>query len=127
MSSEGRRIHLYRVNTIKLKLDDFISPVEKEVLSLMTPVFSKSLKVIKENDSIQRSFFLYDRSNIVKKTFVSELNDFLPLMCSFSYFGKTKNIQNINLISPKNAHKFYIEKYAIREKLDFQLKHLNGT
>ena len=93
----------------------------------MTPVFSKSLKVIKENDSIQRSFFLYDRSNIVKKTFVSELNDFLPLMCSFSYFGKTKNIQNINLISPKNAHKFYIEKYAIREKLDFQLKHLNGT
>ena len=127
MSSEGRRIHLYRVNTIKLKLDDFISPVEKEVLSLMTPVFSKSLKVIKENDSIQRSFFLYDRSNIVKKTFVSELNDFLPLMCSFSYFGKTKDIRNINLISPKNAHKFYIEKYAIREKLDFQLKHLNGT
>ena len=55
--SEGRRIHLYRVKTIKLKPDDFISLAEKEILSLMTPAFSKSLKVIKEKDSIQSSFF----------------------------------------------------------------------
>ena len=48
-------------------------------------------------------------------------------MCSFGYFRTTHNIQNIDLISPKNAQKFYIEKDAIRERLDFQLKHVSGT
>ena len=48
-------------------------------------------------------------------------------MCSFGYFGKTTNIQKIYLISPKNAQKFYIEKYAIKERLGFQLKHVSGT
>ena len=93
----------------------------------MTPTFLKGLKHIKDNQSIQSSFFLYDWSSIIKKTFVSELNDFLPIMCSFGYFGTTHNIQNIDLISPKNAPKFYIEKVAIRERLDFQLKHVSGT
>ena len=48
-------------------------------------------------------------------------------MCSFGYFGTTHNIENINLISPKNARKVYIEKYSIKDKLDFQLKHVSRT
>ena len=48
-------------------------------------------------------------------------------MCSFCYFGNISNTHKINLISPKNAQKFYIEKYANRNKLDFQLKHVSGT
>ena len=48
-------------------------------------------------------------------------------MCSFGYFGTTHGIENINLISSKNAQKFYVEKDAIREQLDFQLKHASGT
>ena len=125
--TEGRRIVLRRYNTIKLKPDDFISPPEKEILSLMTPTFLKGLNDIKDNQSIQSSFFLYDRSSVIKKTFVSELDDFLPIMCSFGYFGTKHNIQNIDLISTKNAQKFYIEKDAIKERLDFQLKHVSGT
>ena len=85
----------------------------------MPPTSFKGLKDIKDNDSIQSSFFLYDRSNIIKKTFVSEINEFLPIMCSFGHFGKITNIHKINVISPKNAQKFYIEKYANRDKLDF--------
>ena len=46
-------------------------------------------------------------------------------MCFFGDFGKTTDIQNINLISPKNAQKIYIEKNAIR--LDFELKYASGT
>ena len=93
----------------------------------MTPVFCKRLKYRKDNDSIQSSFFLYDRSNIIKKTFVTEVNDFLTIMCSFGYFGNITNTHKINLISAKNAQKFYIEKYTNRDKLDFQLKHVSGT
>ena len=47
-------------------------------------------------------------------------------MCSFGYFGKTKEVKNINLISPKNSQSFFIKKYVIRERLDFQLKHGSG-
>ena len=93
----------------------------------MTPTFLKGLKDIKDNQSIKSSFFLYDRSRVIKKTFVSELNDFLPIMCSFGYFSTTHNIQNIDLISPKNAQEFYKDKDAIRDRLDFQLKHVSGT
>ena len=67
MFTEGRRIVLFKFNTIKLKPDDFISPAEKEILALMASTFFKGLKDIKDNDSIQSSFFLYDRSNIIKK------------------------------------------------------------
>ena len=117
--TEGRRIVLYRYNTIKTKRDDFISPLEKEIVALMTPIFFKGLKDIKDNDSIQSSFFLYDCSIITKKTFVTEVNDFLAIMCSCGYFGNITNTHKINLISPKNAQKFYIEKYVNRDKLDF--------
>ena len=48
-------------------------------------------------------------------------------MCSFGYFGKTTDIQNLDLISSKNAQKFYIEKSTIRDRLGFELKHVTGT
>ena len=48
---------LYKFNTIKLKPDDFISPAEKEILALKTPIFFKRMKEIKNNQAIQRSFF----------------------------------------------------------------------
>ena len=48
-------------------------------------------------------------------------------MCSFGYFGKTTDIQNIHLILSKNAQKFYIEKYTVIDRLGFELKHVRGT
>ena len=62
MFSEGRRIVFYKFNTIKLKPDDFISPAEKIFLALMTATFSKDMKEIKNNQTIQSSFLLYDCS-----------------------------------------------------------------
>ena len=37
------------------------------------------------------------------------------------------DIQNIDLISSKNAQKFYFEKNTIRDRLGFELKHVSGT
>ena len=48
-------------------------------------------------------------------------------MCSFDYFGKTTDIENIDLISSKNAQKFYIEKNTVRDRLGFELKHVSGA
>ena len=55
--SEGRRVVVYKFNTIKFKPGDFISPAEKEILELMTPNFFKGTKEIKNNQDIQSSFF----------------------------------------------------------------------
>ena len=65
-------------------------------MALMTPNFFKGMKEIKNNQAIQSSFFLYNCSNIIKRTFVNTINEFLPIMCSFGYFGKTTDIQNID-------------------------------
>ena len=48
-------------------------------------------------------------------------------MCPFGHFGKTVDIQNIDLISSKNVQKFYIEKNTITDRLGFELKHVSGT
>ena len=42
---------------MKITPDDFISPSEKFFLELMIPVYFKGIKDIKNNDSIQSSFF----------------------------------------------------------------------
>ena len=48
-------------------------------------------------------------------------------MCSFGYFGKTDQIKTEHLISSKNSQSLIIEKDAIRESLDLQIKHVSGT
>ena len=68
------------------------------------------MKEIKNNQAIQSSFFLYDRSNIIKKTFINEIDEFLPIMCSFGYFGKTTDIQNIDLIRLKTHKNFTLKR-----------------
>ena len=87
---------------------------KKNFFALMTPNFFKGMKEIKNSQAIQSSFFLYDCSNIIKKSFVNEINEFLPIMCSFGYFRKTTDIQNIDLNSSKSTQKIYIENNAIR-------------
>ena len=49
--------------------------------------------------TLYRAHFLYDRSNIIKKTSVTEVNDLLAIMCSFGYFRNITNTHKINLIS----------------------------
>ena len=53
--------------------------------------------------TLYRAHFFYTIVLTNKKTFVSEINDFLPIICSFGHFRKITNIHKINLISPKNA------------------------
>ena len=54
---EDRRIILYRYSTIKLKPDDFISPLEKEILKLMTPDYFNGLKELKKSNLFKAHIF----------------------------------------------------------------------
>ena len=55
--TKERRIVLYRYNIVKTKPGDFIFPPEKKILELMTPIYFKGIKDIKNNDPMQSSFF----------------------------------------------------------------------
>ena len=35
---------------------------------------------------LQESYFIYDRSSLVKNAFISQINKFLPIYCSVSNF-----------------------------------------
>ena len=57
---------------------------------------------------INESFFLYDKSNLIKKTFVTAINKQLSLYGSFSYFsGKDLRLINfpLNLLIEKRSLK----------------------
>lgn len=59
--------------------------------------------------SYSDSYFIYDHSNLVKKSFLTELNQFILIYHSVTYFEeKQKNL--IELISAHKSLKFKIEK-----------------
>ena len=56
---------------------------------------------------------------MLKKSFINELNVFLPIYCSVSYFGETKGY--LLLISSANPQSFFIEKNVKKDQLNLQI------
>ena len=59
---------------------------------------------------INESYFLYDKSNLIKKTFVTAINKQLSLYGSFSYFSGKTAATNLKLLTSSDFLKFLIEK-----------------
>ena len=77
-------------------------------------------KILKLN-FINESFFLYDKSNIIKKTLISALNKQLSIYGSFSYFSGSALIKNLKLLDVSHPLKFLLEKKALKKDLNFKL------
>ena len=75
---------------------------------------------------INESFFLYDKSNIIKKTFISALNKQLSIYGSFSYFPGSAWIKNLKLLDVSNSLKFLLEKKALKKDLKLQILYVSG-
>ena len=72
------------------------------------------------------SYFLYDRGNFVKTSFISELHKFISIYGQLSYFAKKKKKKkHKSLISPTNTVKFEIEKNCFKDSLNCKLKKLS--
>ena len=56
-------------------------------------------KAILTKNFINEGYFLYDKSNLIKKTFVTAINKQLNLYGSFSYYSGKTSISNLKLIS----------------------------
>ena len=68
---------------------------------------------------------MYDRRSLVKQSFITEINIFLPIYCSFSYFTERKWCKAAT-ISSTNQKSFTIEKTAERSELDLQITKVSG-
>ena len=75
----------------------------------------------------QEGYFLYDNSNIIKETFISEINKKVPLIGSISYFDKVNADDKIKLITSKNRLKFEPRENSLLEYLAFQLQPIFGN
>ena len=70
---------------------------------------------------INESYFLYNKSNLIKNTFITTINKQLSLYGSFSYFSGKTSILNLKLLSFDNFLKFLIEKNSLKSNLKLQL------
>ena len=59
---------------------------------------------------MNESYFLYDKSNFIKETFITEINKKILTYGSISYFGKKAENEIFRIISPENSLKFSVEK-----------------
>ena len=102
--------------------DEIFYPVTKYIKKKIA-----EYNAIPTKNFIKESYFLYDKSNLVKKTFVTAINMYLNLYGSFSYFsGKTRS-SNLKLLSSSNFLKFLVEKNSQVSNLKFQLAQINGS
>ena len=62
-------------------------------------------------DFVNESYFLHDKSNLIKETFITELNKTVLIYGSISYFAEKKQEDEIfQIISPKNYLEFFVTK-----------------
>ena len=70
---------------------------------------------------------MYDKSNLIKNTFVTAINKHLNLYGSFSYFSRKTRSSNLKLLSSSNFLKFLVEKNSQVSNLKFQLAQINES
>ena len=74
---------------------------------------------------INESYFLYDKSFLIKKAFVTAINKTMSIYGSFShFFGKTTE-KEIKLLDASNFLKFFIERKVLKKDLKFQLAYIS--
>ena len=130
-------------NKIKEKLNpssnliNFETNTISEQNTISDEIFYPAIKYLKEKiaeydaiptkNFINESYFLYDKSNLIKITFVTAINKYLNLYRSFSYFLGKSSIFNLKLISFSDVLKFLVEQNSQISNLKFQLAQINGS
>ena len=64
---------------------------------------------------------MYEKSNVIEQTFVTEINKLMSVYGSISFFNKKSINENVQLVSLNNRLKFTVLKDTIKNTLDFQL------
>ena len=88
----------------------------------------KPIRVATENyknkllvNYINESSFLYDKSDLIKETYIIEVNRKVLIYGSISYFNKKTENEIFRIVSPETYLKFHVERNVIKNNLTFQL------
>ena len=104
----------------------FVAP--KEIFRLpQQKLVETALRNYKEKlttNFVNESYFLYDKHDLIKETYITELNKKILIYSSVSYFNKMTENEIFQIIYPENCLKFTVEKDTIKNNLDFKLTKL---
>ena len=90
----------------------------------------KSYKNAPTNHYINESYFLYNKSSLIKDAFITALNKKILIYGSiliYSYFNKKAENKIFKIVSPEEFLEFYVDKDVTRNSLSFQLRIKVGT
>ena len=76
---------------------------------------------------INESYFLYNKSELIKETFITVLNKKLLVYSSISYCNKKTEHEIFKIKTPDKFLKFYVDKDATKNSLRFQLINISGN
>ena len=69
---------------------------------------------------------MYDKSKLIKQTFLTEINKLLSIYGSISYFDKKGINETPQIIFFKDSLKFSVSNDTVKNSLDFKLTKFNG-
>ena len=103
--------------------DEIFYPIKKGIKEII-----EEYNAIPTKKFINESYFLYDKSNLIKETFITAIiNKQLSLYGSFSYFSGKTSISNLKLLTSSNFLKFLVKKKSLNSNLRLQLAQKDGS
>ena len=76
---------------------------------------------------ISKSYFLYDKRDIIKEAIITALNKKNSIYRCISYANNKTENEIFKIISPENLLKFLVNKDANKDSLTFQLTSISGN
>ena len=127
---------LKKLITLPLGLIVKLGGTEKELFAVPKEIFKlpreKSVKTALRNyleklttNFVNESYLLYDKSDLIKETYITELNIKILIYSSISYFNKKTEKEIFQIISPENCLKFTVGKDTVKNNLDFKLANIS--
>ena len=86
----------------------------------------KEYNAVPSKNFINESYFLYDKSGLIKESYITAINKKVSLYGSTSYFDRKTENEILKLVSPENSLKFLVDKDTVRNNLSFQLASISG-
>ena len=87
----------------------------------------KNYKNIPIKYYINEIYFLHDKSNLIKETYLTAINIKLSIYGSISYFNKKTEDEIFQLISSEDSVKLLVKEDTIKNSLSFQLTNISSS
>ena len=87
----------------------------------------KEYNAVPSKNFINESYFLYDKSGLIKESYITAINKKVSLYGSTSYFDRKAENEILKIVSPENSLKFLVDKDTVRNNLSFQLASIRGA